>query len=291
MNKNIKIREIVQEDHQLISQAFTEQGWNKPKEQYERYFQESLTGQRVVLLAHQNEDFAGYVTLVWRSEYQAFQEKNIPEIVDLNVLKKYQQHGIGTALMDAIEKLARNRSNIVGLGVGMTADYGPAQRLYPQLGYVPDGRGLHHKGNPMQFGYQAPVDDDLVLYFTKDLSKDPFDQAVTFLYTSDLIATSQFYEEILELPLVRDQAVCRIYKASPNGYLGFCTHLEAPSSQGIILTLVTESVDTWHDLLLTKDVEITKPPTHNPKYQIYHFFFKDPNGYTLEIQRFDKPLS
>lgn len=118
----------------------------------------------------------------------------------------------------------------------------------------------------------------------------PFEQTVTFLHTSDLDATSHFYEDILELPLVRDQGVCRIYKTSGDAYLGFCTHLETPAKTGIILTLVTPSVDEWYATLRSKGVEIVNPPAHNPKYNIYHFFFKDPNGYTLEIQRFDEPL-
>ncbi len=118
----------------------------------------------------------------------------------------------------------------------------------------------------------------------------PFEQTITFLHTNDLDATSHFYEDILGLPLVRDQGVCRIYKTSENAYLGFCTHLETPVTKSIILTLVTPSVDTWYETLLAKGVEIVNPPAHNPKYQIYHFFFKDPDGYTLEIQHFDEPL-
>ena len=118
-----------------------------------------------------------------------------------------------------------------------------------------------------------------------------FNQTVTFLHTSDLQTTAKFYEKILELSLVRDQGVCRIYKTSQGGYLGFCTHLEMPHQKGIILTLVTDDVDTWYERLKAKGVKITKPPTQSPKYQINHFFFKDPNGYTLEIQRFDEPLN
>mgnify|MGYP002640449848 CR=1 FL=1 len=118
-----------------------------------------------------------------------------------------------------------------------------------------------------------------------------FDQTITFLHTADLKRTAQFYEEILGLPLVRDQGVCRIYKTSTDGYLGFCTHLETPVSKGIILTLVTPSVDIWYETLLAKGVQIVTPPAHNPKYHIYHFFFKDPNGYALEIQHFDEPLA
>jgi len=119
----------------------------------------------------------------------------------------------------------------------------------------------------------------------------PFSQQVTFLYTEDLERTARFYEEILELPLVRDQVVCRIYQSSPDGYIGFCTHLDAVRPKGIILTLVTENVDDWYRRLKDKGVSIEAPPVHNPKYQIYHFFFQDPNGYMLEIQRFDDPLN
>jgi len=56
-----------------------------------------------------------------------------------------------------------------GLGVGITANYGNAQRLYAQLGYIPDGCGIHYKGKASHYSELVPVDDDLVLYFTKQL--------------------------------------------------------------------------------------------------------------------------
>ena len=62
------------------------------------------------------------------------------------------------------------RSRVAGIGVGMTADYGAAQRLYVRRGYVPDGRGLMTGGRPVAFGESVPVDDDLVLYFTRELT-------------------------------------------------------------------------------------------------------------------------
>jgi hypothetical protein len=58
---------------------------------------------------------------------------------------------------------------MVGLGVGLTADYGPAQQMYVKRGYIPDGRGLYSHDKPAQYGQFVPVDDDLVLYFTKKL--------------------------------------------------------------------------------------------------------------------------
>lgn len=117
-----------------------------------------------------------------------------------------------------------------------------------------------------------------------------FEQSITFLHTGDLEATTRFYAGTLGLPLVRDQGVCRIFRAAPSAYLGFCTHLDASRPDGIILTFVVEDVDGWYERLLARGVEFVQPPTYNPRYQIRHCFFKDPNGYLLEIQRFDQAL-
>jgi len=32
------------------------------------------------------------------------------------------------------------------------------------------------------------------------------------------------------------------------------------------------------------------PPRLNEKYQIYHFYLKDPDGHIIEVQRFEEPL-
>lgn len=115
-------------------------------------------------------------------------------------------------------------------------------------------------------------------------------QQITFLHTADLAKTADFYENILGLPLVLDQGVCRIYATCGDAYLGFCEHLEAPAQPGgIIITLVAPEVDTWYAYLQEQGVTFTKPPQHNPRYNIYHCFLHDPNGYLLEIQRFEDP--
>lgn len=51
----------------------------------------------------------------------------------------------------------------------MDPDYGAAQRLYVLGGYIPGGRGLHWITHFVQFGGMIRVDDDLALYFTKEL--------------------------------------------------------------------------------------------------------------------------
>ena len=114
-----------------------------------------------------------------------------------------------------------------------------------------------------------------------------FDSQITFIYTKNLEASSAFYGELLELPLVLDQGGCRIYRVADGGFIGVCGRGEALVPQGLILTLVTEDVDGWFHRLTTAGVEVEKKPAFNPDYNIYHCFLKDPAGYRIEIQRFE----
>jgi GNAT superfamily N-acetyltransferase len=169
MDRKVAIRELIEQDCAVISHAFTAQGWNKPSEQYVRYFQESLNGTRVVLLAEIDEQFAGYVTIVWESDYPPFCQAGIPEIVDFNVLKKYRRMKIGTALLDEAERRIAERSAFAGLGVCLDPDFGPAQVLYARRGYIPDGRGVYWNGVYPQHGDQVVLDYDLGLYLLRQV--------------------------------------------------------------------------------------------------------------------------
>ena len=166
----IVLRPLDADDPAVISRAFAEIGWNKPRTLYERYLAEQRAGNRVVQVAVSGGGFAGYVTLVWRSAYLPFAEAGIPEISDLNVLPGHRRHGVGSALLEAAERTAALRAGQVGLGVGLGADYGAAQRLYARRGYVPDGRGVMYRGLPVTVGSSLRVDDDATLMQTKTLS-------------------------------------------------------------------------------------------------------------------------
>ena len=166
----ILIRLLEPGDIQPIAAAFAEIGWNKPASQYEEYLLEQQTGAREVLVACLGGEFAGYITICWQSHYLPFRAANIPELVDFNVLPRFRSQGIGTKLMDEAEQRVAAASPMVGIGVGMTADYGNAQRMYAQRGYIPDGRGLLYEGYQVIYGKLITVDDDLCMYFTKKLS-------------------------------------------------------------------------------------------------------------------------
>lgn len=120
---------------------------------------------------------------------------------------------------------------------------------------------------------------------------NPFDQQITFLHSQNLDLTLQFYTEVLGLPLVRDQEACLIFGVAENAYLGFCRHIEPiPPGRRVILTLVTDDVDGWYQRLKSRGADLVSQPEANAKFEIYHFFLKDPDGYWIEIQRFDQPL-
>lgn len=112
------IRAMDESDPKVISAAFIALGWHKPPALFQRYLAEQEGGQRLAFVAERGGEFAGYVTLLWVSNYSPFAERQLPEISDLNVLPAHRRRGIGTALLDRAESAASARSNVVGLGVG-----------------------------------------------------------------------------------------------------------------------------------------------------------------------------
>ncbi len=166
----MKIQPLTNELIQPIAAAFEKIGWDKPAEQYERYLREQDAGERDVLVATVGGEFSGYLTIMWQSPYPHFWQAGIPEIVDFNVLHKFRRQGIGTQLMDAAEARIGERSDVVGIGVGMYPDYGAAQILYARRGYIPDGHGLCYDLQPVNYGQKITMNDSVVLYFTKKLN-------------------------------------------------------------------------------------------------------------------------
>lgn len=118
-----------------------------------------------------------------------------------------------------------------------------------------------------------------------------FDSQVTFLYAANLHESARFYHELLGLELVLDQGPCQIFRVAGNAFLGVCQCSgERPvSADGVIVTFVSNDVDGWYDKLAAAGVAFMAPPTHNERFNIYHAFFHDPDGYKLEVQQFQDP--
>jgi len=122
------------------------------------------------------------------------------------------------------------------------------------------------------------------------MSHPTITQQITFLYTDDLAATTRFYEGVFGFRLALDQGTCRIYHTAIDSYLGFCQRQGVqPEHSDVVFTLVTPDVDGWFAFLRRKGIAFEKTPAVNLRFNIYHFFLRDPNGYLIEIQRFLDP--
>jgi GNAT superfamily N-acetyltransferase len=167
MTNSIEVRQMTNSDVELVYRVFTEHDIGKSMDYILKCWEENITTERITLLAFYNGQFAGSLHLLVTSHYPYFVENRIPEINDFNVVPPLRKLGIGNSLMEAIEKIALEKYGIVGIGVGLYQSYGSAQRLYAKRGYIPDGRGVMYKQQPVTPGLDTRVDDDLNLYFTK----------------------------------------------------------------------------------------------------------------------------
>lgn len=169
-NDSLLIRSMMKDDIEKLVDGFAEQNWNKPWEQFNNYYNQQENNEKSVIIAEINGDVAGYLTLLSYTKSGPFAYKNIPEIVDFNVLIKYQKRGIGNKLMDVVEGLAKEKSDYVSLSVGLHYGYGSAQRMYVKRGYIPDGSGVWYDGRQLEQYASCVNDDSLTLYFLKRLS-------------------------------------------------------------------------------------------------------------------------
>lgn len=141
------------------------------------FWQEAEKGDRIIWAAWGEEPddtgkcpFLGHITLQEESQYPPFQRNKIFEIVDLWVHPDARQHGIGRQLLRATIDYARaHNCTALGLGVGVTHDFGAAQRLYVHEGFVPDGTGIWVQGHQPDEGDTISLQDGVIMMWVKTL--------------------------------------------------------------------------------------------------------------------------
>jgi GNAT superfamily N-acetyltransferase len=164
------VRPVVEADLARIAAADNGPWWRRSEADWRAYLDQQARGERLCLLAETDGAIAAYGHLLWLSAYPPFAEAGIPEISDLRTGEPFRGRGAGSAIIGRCEALAREGGRrAVGLGVGLYADYGSAQKLYARLGYAPDGRGLIYQNAPAVPGERYRVDDDLLLWLVKPL--------------------------------------------------------------------------------------------------------------------------
>ena len=165
---NIVVRTLQQGDIGGLSAIV-----DRDKAAYEKYFNrclaENASGERITFAARLDGVIAGYVNVIYKSQYPYFLQRNIPEINDLYVAPQFRKNGIGRALITECEKHAIGTYEHIGLGVGLYIGYGSAQRLYAKMGYIPDGQGLMYRNQEVLPGRDVFVDDDLLIYLYKKI--------------------------------------------------------------------------------------------------------------------------
>ncbi|MFZ5916441.1 MAG: VOC family protein [Chloroflexota bacterium] len=120
-----------------------------------------------------------------------------------------------------------------------------------------------------------------------------FKSQITFLYYQEMAPVAAFFQEILGLELVEDQGWARIYRVAGAAFLGIVAgekgfHAPRPEN-AVLVTLVVDDVTAWYERLRASGVEMLSQVQHRADIQIRCFFFRDPGGYTFEVQQFLKP--
>ncbi|MCP4305044.1 MAG: VOC family protein [bacterium] len=114
-------------------------------------------------------------------------------------------------------------------------------------------------------------------------------QQVTFLLVEDLERSTRFYQEAFGLEIVLDQGDCRILRVTDTAFVGICEREGPRDTDAVLVTFVTDDVDGYHRKLVTTGVPCEKDPQLNATYNVYHAFYRDPDGFLVEVQRFLDP--
>lgn len=111
---------------------------------------------------------------------------------------------------------------------------------------------------------------------------------IIFFKTRDINKIKDFYTKRVGMDVWLEQADCVILKHG-NLLLGFCQREEL-DNQGII-TFFYENTDQVYNMYKKFRLEALAEPIVNEKYNIYHFFIKDPEGRLVEFQTFLNPVA
>lgn len=110
---------------------------------------------------------------------------------------------------------------------------------------------------------------------------------VVFYPCQDIAETTQFYLEIIGLTLFEDQGTCRIFDTG-YGYIGFCEYEDHMMATKVCISFNlkdTQAVDQMYQHMKAIGMHDLTLPQKHPKFNVYSFFMKDPNGYTIEFQK------
>ena len=110
---------------------------------------------------------------------------------------------------------------------------------------------------------------------------------IVFWKTRALTVMKDFYTRRVGMSVWLEQEDCVIL-AHGNMLVGFCSREDVDA--GGLITVFYPDRDLVDAAYEGFAADADAPPRANEKYEIYHFFAKDPEGRDLEFQSFDRPL-
>ena len=110
---------------------------------------------------------------------------------------------------------------------------------------------------------------------------------ILFFKTRDKDGVKEFYQTQVGMDVWLEQKDCVILKHG-NLLVGFCTRDETDTCGMLTFFYPTkEEVDTMYERMKSRAEDT---PKENEKYDIYHFFAKDPENRIIEFQAFLHPV-
>lgn len=112
---------------------------------------------------------------------------------------------------------------------------------------------------------------------------------ITWLYYRNLPRAMEFYENVMGFTLEVDQGWSKIYRIRDGSYVGLVDgahgYHRTNNIKPVILCLNVEDADAWHAKLRRNGLQIKEMPRESERLKIRVFMFKDPEGYTIEVQQ------
>ena len=132
----VKIRQANHNDGERLAHVKPYWGDERAEIIIARRLQQTQEGKGAYLVAEIDDQIVGHVFLKFYGKETA---PNYPEVEDLYVQEKFRRQGVGTALMQQCEVIARsNGFNMIGLAAGVD-ETGHERLLYKKLGYILTG--------------------------------------------------------------------------------------------------------------------------------------------------------
>jgi len=119
--------------------------------------------------------------------------------------------------------------------------------------------------------------------------KPAFTEQYVMLYYRDLEAAAEFYGGTLGLTATMDDEWVKLYQVLPGSLIGLVqeggtAYHKVQDQNAVMVSIVTEDVDTWYELVSKESgITVLKPPYNHGSVPIRAFLFADPGGYTVEI--------